>query len=129
MWTQRRQDGLQAVGRVGVVDIGLSAVLPAAHALQPARGPLDALQRAEDRLGALSGGDAEPGRHQGVGGLEGAGQGQLHLMHTVRHAQLQALAVGQELALEQGDRLSPLTDREHGLAGHHRRAGKGGEGV
>jgi hypothetical protein len=73
---QRLQHRLQAIRRVGVIDIGLAAARLRADALQSARRAFQRFHRPSTRSPALARRDAQARRHQGVRGLEGAGQRQ-----------------------------------------------------
>ena len=94
-WGRKRgQHGLEAVGRMGVVHIGVAAVRARAHVLQPPRRALQLFEGAQHRLDLLTGGDAEARRRQHVGGLEGAGQRQAHVVAPALAGDGQALAEG-----------------------------------
>ncbi len=123
---QSFQHCLQAVGGVGVVDIGLAPMQPRTHALQSSRRAFDVLQRAQHGLDAFAGADAEAGGHQGVGGLEGARQRQADLEAAAVGLELQALAVGDQLAVQLPQPLPGLAHRIDRLAVGH---GGGGEGA
>ncbi len=89
--------------------------------------PARCSRSAQDRDGRLPRGDAQAGRDQGVGGLEGAGERQAHLDGDAAEADRQALALGRGLAGDQAQALARFAHRQHRLAVHHRPGGEGGE--
>ena len=72
--TQGLQYGAQAVGGVGVVDVGFAAAGALADPLQPSRRALSCSSASSTAAALVAGGDAEAGGDQGVGGLEGPRQ-------------------------------------------------------
>ncbi|MEO0034088.1 MAG: hypothetical protein RLZZ501_111 [Pseudomonadota bacterium] len=123
MGPERAPHGFQRVGGVGVIDIDRGAVGAGGDPLQPARHPVEPLQRGQrlGRLGADGEGEAEGG--QGVVGLEPPGQRQGDADLAPEQAEAQALAGGGGGGLDQADILAGGAGGDQAQA-----AGAGGGG-
>ncbi len=97
---------------MGVVHIGLAATRSGADPLQAPGRALDVLQGFQHGLGVFPRGDAEARRHQGVGGLIAADQGQAYIKRAAVGRDRQALSLRRQAAPDQGQGLPALAHRE-----------------
>ncbi len=120
----------EAVGRMGIVDIGLAAAWPWRRPAADDRArPRRCSSAASTVSGALAGGDAQTGGDQGVRRLERAGQRQSHIMSPAPGADRETLAFRGEHATGQGQALPHRSDRHHRMAVEHGRGRESREGV
>ena len=125
MGAQGLEHGLEPVRGVGIVHIGLGTGSRGTHLLETARRAGQAFQGREDGFRRVTDGKAEARGGQGVQGLEGAGQGEVHSPGAAGVLDAENLPAGARLAAGQPE--VPPLDAEGDQVGPSQDSG-GGEG-